>query len=388
MEKPVPKGVLAWVRLICVGFLMGCADLVPGVSGGTIAFISGIYEDFLKSLKTLSLTNIRRFLTFQWKALVDGVAWQYLGGVGTGMAAAIVSLAGVLHRVLGHHEHRTYLYALFFGLIIASIVLLFGQIKQWTFKHIAALGIGVLLAALATSPKEKTKEPLYDVTMAARHLSWDQARNFERSQLLKVEESTLRAMLAKNIVLPTTKVFSHEEKRAGQASDFVQPVTLRFFNPYLFLCGFLAISAMLLPGISGSYVLVILGVYPVVIAAIADLVGNRDFESLKVIVNLGLGIVCGFAITSRVILFLLNRYFSIAMALLIGFMIGALRAVWPYYSYAYMLTPLKLAKGLQLQLLNPVLPDPTTFSFAISVFCAFLGTFFVFLLNRLSLKNS
>jgi putative membrane protein len=121
---------------------------------------------------------------------------------------------------------------------------------------------------------------------------------------------------------------------------------------------------MLLPGLSGSYLLSILGVYPLVIGAVADfshaLKGlSFDAEAFRVLFSLGLGILCGMAVFSRVVAYALKHYHDATLGLLIGFMLGALRAVWPYWSYAYELLPLKLDKGVQIVPLQAEAPDWT-----------------------------
>ncbi|MFI5343105.1 MAG: undecaprenyl phosphate translocase family protein, partial [Chlamydiales bacterium] len=131
---------------------------------------------------------------------------------------------------------------------------------------------------------------------------------------------------------------------------------------WLIFCGMVAVCALLLPGISGSYLLTLLGVYPMVIGALADWVshlkqGIFDFDSFEILLNLGLGILIGAALFARLLSWLLKAYPNLSLAILSGFMIGALPSVWPFWSYTSILLPMKLEKGPQLLALDPIWPS-------------------------------
>jgi putative membrane protein len=234
------------------GMLMGAADIVPGVSGGTIAFITGIYDTLLGSIRAFDLA----FLGKLFKLDIKG-AWQHVNGgfllaLLAGIATSIFSLARLISWVL--QNHPVPLWAFFFGLILASALVLLQQVQKWSFPRVFCLLVGVAVALfIALSP-----------------------------------------MMSLDIGL------------AG-----------------VFLSGFLAICAMILPGISGSFILVLLGMYATVLTAVKTL----DLMFLAVFaVGAGAGLMC----FSRLLHWLLHRFHQATMALLTGFLFGSLAVVWPW----------------------------------------------------------
>ena len=234
------------------GLMMGAADIVPGVSGGTIAFITGIYDTLLASIRAFDLTFLRLLLRFDirgaWQHVNGGFLLALLLGIGT----SIVSLARLISWVL--ENYPVPLWAFFFGLILASAMVLLRQVEGWTVPRVASLLAGAVIAGLiALSP-------------------------------------------VANMDFGLTGVF---------------------------LAGFLAICAMILPGISGSFILVLLGMYSTVLVAIKSL----DFMFLLVFaLGCGAGLLC----FSRLLYWLLQRFHQATMALLTGFLFGSLAIVWPW----------------------------------------------------------
>ena len=234
------------------GMLMGAADIVPGVSGGTIAFITGIYDTLLGSIRAFDL----QFLAFLGRLDIRG-AWQHVNGgfllaLLLGIATSIFSLARLISWVLEHHPVP--LWAFFFGLILASAVGFLRQIEGWTPAPVLCLLAGAGAAGwIAFAPTASLDAGLVGV----------------------------------------------------------------------FLSGFLAICAMILPGISGSFILVLLGMYGTVLAAVKSL----DLLFLLVfILGAGAGLLC----FSRLLHWLLHRFHQATMALLTGFLFGSLVIVWPW----------------------------------------------------------
>lgn len=231
---------------------MGAADIVPGVSGGTVAFITGIYDKLLGSLRAFDLECLARL----WRLDIRG-AWQHVDGnfllaLLLGIATSIFSLSRLISWILVNYPVP--LWAFFFGLILASALVLLRQIGDWTAPRALNLLAGATVAGLiAFSP-----------------------------------------------------VASMDFGLAG-----------------VFLSGFLAICAMILPGISGSFILVLLGMYGPVLAAVNAL----DVVFLLVfILGAGTGLLC----FSRVLHWLLHRFHQATMALLTGFLFGSLVIVWPW----------------------------------------------------------
>lgn len=234
------------------GLLMGAADIVPGVSGGTVAFITGIYDRLLGSIRAVDIAFFRRVL----RGDIAG-AWQHVDGgfllaLVAGIATSVVSLARVISWLLDHHPVP--LWAAFFGLILASALLLMREVERWNIQRLASFILGVGVA----------------VTIAL-------------SPVMNLE--------------------------AGL--------------PGIFVAGFLSICAMILPGISGSFILVLLGMYSTVLAAL------KGFD-IGFIVVFAAGAASGLMCFSRFLHWLLHRYHQATMALLTGFLFGSLMVVWPW----------------------------------------------------------
>ena len=244
------------------GFFMGAANVVPGVSGGTIALITGIYKEIIEALNSLMEKET-------WKALFKGDFkgfWKQVHGtfllwLAIGVVLSVFSLAKLMTYVLEHHPVQTW--AFFFGLIIASAIVMFKDIKGWGGKEIlfALLGIALGLAVCTLSPTQTPDNWLI-----------------------------------------------------------------------VFLCGAIAVCTMILPGISGSFILVIMGKYDYIMQAIADL-------NLPVLIVFGLGCVVGILAFSKFLHWLLGRFEKQTMLVLLGFVLGSLVKVWPWANESVKLLP-------------------------------------------------
>lgn len=391
-----------WLRIFFSGICMGAADIVPGISGGTIAFIMGFYHDLLLSIKSFDGSAFLLLFKGQFKRFSERVSWEFLSALIGGIAFAMILLAGFFDHILGHEFYRVFLYAGFLGLILASVVLCAKQLSSWKLRHFLALAIGGGAAFFLTGTElnSLSKEPLFDVSLvghpnAGKDSGKKLLRNYDRQKqmLLNVPTSTLAAMLAKNAISSDTLVYSHESAKFGLVQDFEIPMPSRGINWWIVCCGAIAISAMLLPGISGSYLLTILGMYSIVIGALADFVQavksfSFDMDAFLILTSMLLGIMVGALLFSRVVVWLLRRYHDLTIALLTGFMIGALQSVWPFWSYAYQLLPLKLEKGAQLVVLEPLLPSLASPLFWVALLICLLGFSAVFIVEFLAAKKS
>jgi len=355
---------------------MGAADIVPGISGGTIAFIMGFYEQLINSIKRL-----------------DRAALKFLAPLILGIVCSLLLLASFFDFILGHPVYRVYLYASFLGLILASTYFCFKKVKHWSFACLGGLSIGMLSAYLLTSNdlQIKSSEPLYAVQLSDVYQPSQPLINYDPAsgKLLDVPESTVAAMLAKGIISHSTPLYN----AAGELQKAPRPHTGTKVDGLLVLCGAIAISAMLLPGVSGSYLLTILGVYPLIIGALADFsegLKRLQFEqdAFMVLLSTGFGILIGAIAFSRVVSWMMRHYHDLTVATLIGFMLGALQSVWPFWSYAYALSPLKLHKGAKLLVLNPVLPDLGNSLFWLAILFSIIGFSSVLLVERLGKRLS
>lgn len=234
------------------GMAMGAANVIPGVSGGTIAFITGIYERLINALKSIDLHSIRLLGTLRIKDLSKHIDLPFLLAIFTGVLISILSLAKALEYAFEYYEILTL--AFFFGLIVASI---FGVGRQ-----ISTLSLIVVLSFL------------------------------------------IGASIALSIA-------------------FLTPATANDSFFYVFLCGVVAVCSMILPGLSGSYILLLMGNYVLVLRAISSF----DFG---VLVPLLLGCIAGLAIFSRLLSFLFSHYKDATVSLLTGFVAGSLLIIWPW----------------------------------------------------------
>ena len=234
-----------------VGVAMGAADVVPGVSGGTMAFILGIYEELLTTIKSFNIGFIRLVLRFKFGEALEHVNWKFLIALAVGLAASILSLARVVTWLYEHHQSM--LFAFFFGLILASIMVIGTHVK-WNLPTLISVivGTGIAYAIVRMVPVNMPNDPLT-----------------------------------------------------------------------IFWCGAVAIMAMILPGISGSFILLILGQYHYVMSAVKSL-------NIVVMLPFACGAAIGLMIFARVLSWLLKRFHQIMISFLVGFMIGSLWKIWPF----------------------------------------------------------
>ena len=232
---------------------MGAADVVPGVSGGTMAFILGIYEELIEATSRITDPEFLRPLSrLQIAQALNALPWAFLVAVFGGVLLAVFSLAPGLEWLL--EDHPVLLWAFFFGLVLASIFTVSRRIASWTApKILAAVGGAIGAYIFVGLVPIQTSEALW----------------------------------------------------------------------FIFVSGVIAISAMVLPGISGSFMLVLLGKYQYILGAVT----NRDFVVLAVF---GLGTGIGILAFARFLRWLLARYHDLTVAVLIGLMAGSLRKVWPW----------------------------------------------------------
>ncbi len=291
------KTIKSKLILCSKGAAMGVADIIPGVSGGTIAFISGIYEQLIAAISSVRFSHAlsaAKLIAFFWhrtyraNALseLSQIHWSFLLPLLTGIGTAVLVMARIIPQLM--KDYPLYMYSLFFGLIACSIPIIFRQMER-DFQS----GVFLVVSALLMF-------------------------------LLMGDAGTLQ----------------------GSAS-----------LPYVFLSGAIAICAMILPGISGSYILVLMGQYLIVL----DALHNKDLAIVSVFI---LGIIVGIISFTRLLKFLLSNHHSSTIATLTGIMLGSLRAIWP----------------------GNFVPEGgvSASSIAICVFIVMLGALMLLLLNRAS----
>ncbi|WP_153555934.1 DUF368 domain-containing protein [Roseimaritima sediminicola] len=241
------------------GYSMGAADTVPGVSGGTVALVLGHYQRLIQAISHLDAAALDLLRQRQFAAAARHCDLRFLLALLVGVAGGILTLASAMHWLLDHRMPETF--AVFFGLVVASSLIVAGQVQRW---RPASLALGVVAAAAAYALCELTPT---------------------------VAEPSL---------------------------------------PYIFVASTVAICAMILPGISGAFILLVLGVYQPITGLIKELArGQVSGEGLVKLATFGLGCAVGLTLFSRVLRWLLGRYRDPTFIILIGLMIGSLRRLWP-----------------------------------------------------------
>ncbi len=231
---------------------MGSADIVPGVSGGTIAFITGIYEELLDSIRSVDGPALKLLFTGKFKKFWHRINGRFLFAVFAGILVSLFSLAKIISYFMAYYP--ILLWSFFFGLILISALVVSRDVQHWSLWVFIALALGAIIAFFIT--------------------------------------------LATPTETPDT-------------------------NFSLFISGAIAICAMILPGISGSFILLILGKYSLILEALTSL-------DVKILGLFAVGCLVGLMIFSRVISWLLKKFRDITIALLAGFMLGSLNKVWPW----------------------------------------------------------
>lgn len=394
------RNAFEWIWIYFCGLCMGAADLVPGISGGTVAFITGIYTEFLDSLKSLNIESLKALLNLRFKLFFQLVSWRFLIVLGFGIATSVLLFSQLVHTLLENPVSRTCLFASFLGLVFGSLFFVTRQLKRWRWQEGFILLVAMVSAYACTHVEfsDWMKEPVYDVPIS-RSMIPETALKYSLSnynqyqeRLQHVPHSKLSAMVSKGVVSGSNQVYSHEQHKIGFVSEFITEPQRLLFDSWLIGCGVLASGAMLLPGISGSYVLAVLGVYATIIGALADVMKgfarlSIDWEAIFLLFSIGIGILVGLTLFSRVLSWLLHHHHDKMIAALIGLMVGSLPVIWPFWEHSYALDPLRLENGQKLEALNPILPslgDPLTW-WAIGF--AILGMTFLFGLEYIATKS-
>ncbi len=244
------------------GYLMGAADIVPGVSGGTIALVLGIYERLIASVRAGS-SALGAFLRLDFSggvAWLKNVEWGFILPLGAGVGLAILSLSHLLERLL--RDHAVLMSALFLGLVAGSALIVWRLLTVRDVRRVVTIVVVTIVVFVLLGLREDTS--------------------------------------------------------SESAAQLANPEMWAFF-----LAGSIAICAMILPGISGSFILVMLGMYGPVLSAVTD----RNIVSLAVF---GVGAVIGLALFSQMLHRALRDHYNTVMAALIGLMLGSLRVLWPW----------------------------------------------------------
>jgi len=297
--------------LILKGFAMGLADIVPGVSGGTVAFITGIYDKLIESISSVNSTFIKLTFSFQIRKALEHINYKFLAPLLFGIAVAIISMSRVMHFLMNNYAVQTW--ALFFGLVLASIIYIGKQIDHLIEpKNIISVILGIVVGVSVVS-------------------------------LIPVET-------------PSTPL-------------------------YLFFSGSIAICAMILPGISGSFLLLILGKYAFITGALKSPFVGDNLASIAIF---SIGCLVGILSFSKLLNYLLKHYRNTMMACLTGFMIGSLKKIWPWKE----VLESKVIRGKTYVLDEAnIIPNQLNLEVVIAISLIIIGFILVFAIERLSQKD-
>ena len=284
------------------GMSMGAADVVPGVSGGTIAFIAGIYDELINSIKSINMHSLKLLFTGKIAAFWKAVNGNFLFALLLGIAISVFSLAKLITYLLLNEP--VLVWSFFFGLVLASTWFVTKDIKGWNWKTVAGFVGGAVIA--------------YYITVAT-----------------PAETST-------NLM-------------------------------FIFLCGAIAICAMILPGISGSFILVLLGKYFYVMEAVKTL-------DLVVLGVFAFGAAVGITSFSRVLSYALKNFRNITLSVLSGFMLGSLNKVWPWKEVEKL-----VSDGHEVMIEHNIAPNTEV---AEAVVLMLIGFILVYVLEKISAKKA
>ncbi len=368
-----------WVINAGRGLLMGLSDSIPGVSGGTVALILGIYPRLIEALGSLRLATARRLLGGEtWRRIARGLrdpgrlgdesadveAYHllFLGSLGVGALAAIVTGARYIPTLLDLYPAQ--MRGLFLGLVLASVVIPVRMMKvrggrMWILMSLSAaitlwfVGLpestggnarGVVRVELPTPTAEALTVGPQSLTILAtgsgggRDVAFGPARSVSLPSGTQGFELPVVARMAGEVGnLPPGSINALRGTAAGGASVRQTAATSGGVDPALwiiFLGGMVAISAMMLPGISGSFVLLLLGLYHYVTYSLSEMLFSQDIKSAAVVITMVSAIGIGLLTFSRVLRWLFARAPDRTLAVLVGLMLGSLRKLWPFVEMA------------------------------------------------------
>lgn len=247
------------ISLFLKGAAMGAANVIPGVSGGTVAFITGIYERLIHAVKSVDLAALKLLARGRFAAFAKQVDLGFLLWLGAGIVVSILTLASVLKYLFANHD--TLVWAFFFGLILASVYFVGKQVKCWTRGAVIGflLGAGIAIGVALLKPASENDN------------IW-----------------------------------------------------------YLLLCGVIAMASMIIPGLSGSFVLLLLGNYQLIMIESVAGLKSLDGEAFRILIPVGIGALIGVVLLSRLLAWIFVKYHDLAVAILTGFVAGSLLIIWPW----------------------------------------------------------
>jgi putative membrane protein len=302
------QSLKATLKIIAKGFGMGAADVVPGVSGGTMALIFGIYTRLINAIKSFDINWIRGLIKFDLDVILHRPHFSFLIPLFAGIFTAILFFTRIIPLPVLIHTHPEIIYGLFFGLILGSVLVLMKETGSWSFKELRFVIVGIAIGHL---------------------------------------------------------IFNMVPVETPDASWFI------------FLSGVVAISAMILPGISGSFILLMLKKY----AYIFNAIGHFNFA---VIIPFAFGMITGLALFSRALSWLLKTWNQETLSTIIGLLVASLWVIWPFQERIYE----SIRDKERLIESNPYIPAQISADVNLSIAMVIAGLLLVLVLNHYSAGRS
>jgi putative membrane protein len=307
--------IKTYISFILKGIGMGAANVIPGVSGGTIALITGIFERLINAIKSFDLKAIKLLFGFKIKDFIAYTDFKFLISLLIGILLAVVSLAKLFDYLFLNYP--VYIWAYFFGLVLASVFFVGKTIQKWKISVIVTFVLGTGIAVILS---------------LLNHLS--------------------------------------------ENESFI----------YLIFCGVAAICSMILPGLSGSFILVIMGNYKLIMI---DAINNLDFNILLPVI---IGAIGGLIVFSHLLSWVFKKYRDETISLLTGFILGSLSILWPWQNKIFLLDELGqtiLKKGEPIVTkYERILPPSFNTEFWFALFFIFLGVLSIWTIELLAKKSN
>lgn len=303
-----------YIGYILKGLGVGIANIIPGVSGGTIALITGIFVRLINAIKSFGLTAFKLLFAGKFRLFAEKTDLYFLIAVFSGVLAAIVLLARIFGYLFAHYP--VYVWSYFFGLVLASIYFVGKRIDRWNVSVIIFLALGTAIAVVLS---------------------------------------------------------------------LFNPATQSENTMYLMLCGVVAVCSMILPGLSGSFVLILMGNYQLVAI---DAINNRD---MSILIPVALGAVVGLVAFSHLLSWVFKHFKDQTIALLTGFILGSLNVLWPWKEAAFLTSGngeyiLKDGERIVARY-SSVIPDTLTTEVWVAVLLVVVGIVSITVLEITALKE-
>lgn len=300
-----------YITLVLKGIAMGAANVIPGVSGGTLALITGVFERLINAIKSFDVSALKLLLSFKFKDFAKHTDLFFLIAVFAGIAIAIITLAKLFDYLFINYP--VYIWSFFFGLVLASVYFVGRTVEKWSTSVIISSIVGIIMAIFIS------------------------------------------------ILNPTSENSS---------------------TIYLILCGVVAICSMILPGLSGSFVLILMGNYQLVMI---DAVNDRN---LSILIPVGIGAAGGLLVFSHILSWVFKKYRNQTISLLTGFILGSLSILWPWQNAIHLKDNsgnliLKHGKPIVEQY-QKFMPDDFNTSIFLAIFFAILGVLSIWIIEKVA----